>query len=237
MRLLNTLGVLVAGAFIAGSLWQPKPLEAATSAADYRLLGLRYRQQDRLPEAIAAFKQAVVLEPDNLSGRVTLGWTLHLAGQEQAAADELQRTLHRDLLHVPTLNALGIVYLVNDDLAAATLTHKLAAILAPDNEIAHYNLSLAFQRLQYYSWAIESAETAAKLEPTNPHPLVALAIAHWANGDRAKARQAYQQAIDLDRRYENSTFLNHLTEAGFSSEQIETTNDILSSSSSNITSH
>jgi Flp pilus assembly protein TadD len=226
----NAVGALITSMVIVGSLWQPQSLMAATSAADYRLLGLRYRQQNQLTEAIAALQKSVVLEPDNLAGRVTLGWTLHLAGQERAAAHELQHTLQRDPLHVPALNALGIVYLVNDDLAAAALTHKLAALLAPDNEIAHYNLSLAFQRLNHYAWAIESAETAAKLEPNNPHPLVALAIAHWETGDRAIGQQVYQQAIRLDARYRNSAFLNQLQDAGFNAAQIETAKTILKSS-------
>jgi tetratricopeptide (TPR) repeat protein len=200
---------------------------AATSAAEYRALGLRYRQENRWPEAIAALQKSVELEPNNLSGRVTLGWTLHLANQDRAAAEVLQQAIQSDPLNVPALNALGIIYLVNDDLAASVLTHSWAAYLAPDNEIPHYNLSLAFQRLKYYDRAIASAEKAAALEPNNPHPLVALAIAFYGKGDRAKARQAYQQAINLDARYRSSAFLNHLDEAGFSTEQIEIAKTVL----------
>ena len=105
-----------------------------------------------------------------------------------------------------------------------------AALLKPDNEIAHYNLSLGLERLGQYNWAIATATTAAKLEPSNPHPLVALAIAQWGNGDRTLAQQAYRQALSVDARYGDSAFLNYLNEAGFSSDQIQRSKQVLQSS-------
>jgi Flp pilus assembly protein TadD len=82
--------------------------------------------------------------------------------------------------------------------------------------------------LQQYDLAIATAQRAAELEPTNPHPLVALAIAHWGKGDRSAAQQAYRQAIDLDPRYREPAFLTNLQEAGFSPDQIQTAGQVLS---------
>ena len=205
-----------------------KPAFAATSASQYRAQGLAYREQERYPEAIAALQKAVELDPQNLDGRVNLGWTLHLAGQEDRAATALSQALFRNPLFVSACNALGIVYLVSDDLNAAVMVHTWATLLKPDNEIAYYNLSLARQRLQQYDLAIATAQRAAELEPTNPHPLVALAIAHWGKGDRSAAQQAYRQAIDLDPRYREPAFLTNLQEAGFSPDQIQTAGQVLS---------
>jgi tetratricopeptide (TPR) repeat protein len=201
----------------------------AMSAGDYRQLGLSYRQQALYPEAIAAFQKAVALEPDNLDGRVLLGWTLHQAGRRAQAASELLETLYRNPLDVPAANALGIVYLVEGHLLSAVVTHTWAEWLKPDNEIAHYNLSLAYQRLQMYEPAIAHAMEAAKLEPSNPHPLVALAIAQWDRGDRVKAQQTYRQAIEIDGRYQDTAFLTYLDEAGFSPGQIERSQQVLKS--------
>jgi len=199
----------------------------AQSAGDYRQLGLQHRDAGQMSAAIEAFRQAVQLEPDHVDGRVSLGWTLHLAGDDRTAADTLQATLQIDPFHVPTLNALGIVYLMNEDLPGAALAHSWAAWLKSDNEIAYYNLSLTFQRAEYYDWAIANAEKATKLEPDNPHPFVALAIAHWEEGNQPRAQQAYQQAIDLDSRYAESSFLEYLNEAGFNRQQIETAKQVL----------
>ncbi len=199
----------------------------AQTAAEYRASGLAYRQQERYPEAIAALQKATELEPDNLSGWVLLGWTQHRAGQATAAVNTLVQSFSRNPFDVPTLNALGIVYLVGGQLDQAIATHSWAALLKPNNEIAYYNLSLALERLQQYEWAITMAQEAAKLEPTNPHPLVAAAISYWGQGDRTQAQQIYQQAINLDGRYADAGFLNYLDEAGFSADQIERSQEVL----------
>lgn len=224
MRKLFFAGVLaLSGGAIAEVGW-------AATAEQLRQTGLSFRQQERYPEAIAALKQAVALEPKNIPGRVLLGWTQHRAGQELEATRTLEETFSLNPFEVPTLNALGIVHLVSDRLPAAIATHGWAALLKADNEVAHYNLSLAFERLGQYNWAISTAQTAASLEPNNPHPLVALAIAHWGNGNRPLAQQAYRQALAVDGRYGDSAFLNYLNEAGFSVDQIQRSKLVLQNS-------
>lgn len=223
----TNIRILIA-VIVSASCWLDfKPVFAATSASEYRSQGLSYRASERYTEAIAALKKSVELEPKNLSGRVMLGWTQHLAGQEDAAAQTLIQVLCQDPASVRALNALGIVYLVSGKLNSAVAVHAWAAFLEPKNEVAYYNLSLAFHRLQIYDSAILTAKKAATLEPNNPHPLVALAIAYWDSGDRTQAKLAYRQAQSLDFRYGSGSFLNHLKKAGFSSSQIDTTKQIL----------
>jgi tetratricopeptide (TPR) repeat protein len=203
-------------------------VRAATTASDYRQLGLSYRQQGRLAEAIAAMQKSVELEPDNIGGRVNLGWTQHLAGADTEAAQSLLQGISKKPLFVPAYNALGIVYLVQGNLTAAVLVHTWAAILKPDDEVAYYNLSLAFHRLKIYDLAIITANCSASLEPNNPHPLVAAAIAYWDSGNKKTAIQVYTKAINLDSRYRDSTFLSsNLKQAAFSISQIQIANNIL----------
>ncbi len=199
----------------------------ATSAGEYRQQGLAYRQQGNYLSAIETMEKSVELEPENIMGRVNLGWTLHLAGKEQLAAESLWQVIYRKPLFVPAYNALGIVYLVQGYLPASVLVHTYAAILKPDDEVAYYNLSLALQRLKMYHLAIVTANQAAMLEPNNPHPLVAEAIAYWDNGDRRRAKQVYVKAINLDSRYSDRTFLENLKEAAFSQAQIDIARSIL----------
>lgn len=219
--------ILMPIALISTARIEILPGAAQATASQLREQGLFYRQQGRFPEAIAAFKTAVELEPQSLGSRVLLGWTQHLAGQAQEATTTLVQTLYQNPFHVETFNALGIVFLTQGDLDHAVAIHSWALILKPENEIAYYNLSLAYQRLQKYDWAIATAQRAAQLEPTNPHPLVAEAIAHWAAGSRSQAQQVYQQALALDSGYGDRGFLEHLSQAGFSQAQIQTTAAIL----------
>ena len=201
-------------------------VSAVTKAGDYRQIGLSYRQQGRYSEAIAAMQKSVELEPENIMGRVNLGWTLHLAGKEQNAAKSLWEVISRKPLFVPAYNALGIVYLVDGNLAATVLIHTWAVVLKPDDEVAYYNLSLALHRLKIYNLAIVTANRAAILEPNNPHPLVAGAIAYWDGGDKKTAKRIYAKAINLDSRYSDRTFLSNLKQAAFSSSQIQTVDNV-----------
>ena len=223
---------LISGLVISSSLWLATSVAAAPSASEYRQLGLTYRAQARYSEAIAALQQAVELEPNNLPGRITLGWTQHLAGQGVAAMESLFQVLYRDRNSVPALNALGIVYLVQGDLSSTVITHSWAAWLEPNNEIPYYNLSLAAHRLREYGWASLAARRAADLEPNNPHPWVALAIINWDGGDREAATQAYERALALDGNYGGHDFLSYLQEAGFSAAQIETAAQVLAATAS-----
>jgi Flp pilus assembly protein TadD len=197
------------------------------TAAKLRQLGLQYRQQGRYVEAITSLEKATSLEPQNLSGQVLLGWTLHLANREAPAIKVLQQVLERDANYIPALNALGIVYLVSGNLSAAVATHERARELQSNNEIAYYNLTLAYHRLGQYDLALARGKQATVLEPANPHPWVALALIYWEKGTKKQARQTYNRAVQLDSRYRQSNFLTNLKQAGFSPEQIENTKKIL----------
>lgn len=230
MPVAQVRNTLIAVLSISGLLTVKPVHTAMLSASEYRELGLRYRQQERYPAAIAALEKSVELDPQTISSRVVLGWTLHLARQEEAASEALRQAIYRDPGDVPALNAMGIVCLVTGNLDDAVAVHSWALMLKPDNEIAYYNLSLAYHGLQKYDWAIATASQAATLEPTNPHPLVAQAIAQWDNGEQSVAQQVYRQAINLDPRYRDRPFLAHLREAGFSPGQIQTTEQVLTAS-------
>jgi tetratricopeptide (TPR) repeat protein len=211
----------------------PKSTQADKFAADeYRQLGLTYRKQERFEEAIAALQKSVALDPQNLDGRIILGWTQHLAKKDTDAATSLWEAIYRSPTSLQAFNAIGIVYLVRGDLPQSVLLHSWAAMLKTDNEIAHYNLSLAYQRLKQYDLAIAYAQRAIKLEPNNPHPFVASAIAQWTSGDRLNAKKIFREAIGVDVRYRSPEFLNFLNEAGFSNEQIQTAQQVLASLSS-----
>ncbi len=218
---------IFASIFISSSLFlEISPAVAVKSASGYRQLGLSLRQQGKSEEAITVLQKSVELEPQNPSGRVLLGWTQHLAQKRQDATKSLLQAVYQNPYFVPAYNALGIVYLVDSNLAASVLVHTWAAILKPDNEIAYFNLSLALHRLQIYPLAIICANRAASLEPSNPHPLVAGAISYWDSGDKTFAKGVYNKAINLDSRYRDSFYLNHLKEAAFTLSQIKTTDKV-----------
>ena len=199
------------------------------AADEYRQIGLNYRQQERFEDAIAALQKSVILDPQNIDGRIILGWTQHLAKRDDEAAKSLWEAIYLSPNSLQAFNAIGIVYLVRGDLPQSVMLHSWAAILKTDNEIAHYNLSLAYQRLKQNDLAIAYAQKAIELEPNNPHPFVAAAIAQWTSGDRINAKKTFREAIGVDSRYRSPEFLNFLNEAGFSNEQVQIAKQVLAS--------
>jgi Flp pilus assembly protein TadD len=206
----------------------PSTMPSSPSAPELRQQGLQLRQQGDMTGAIAALQQAVELQPNHLNGRVLLGWTLHKSGDRERATQELLDVTRGNPFHIEAWNALGIVDLVSGNVHSAIASHGWAALLKPNNEIAHYNLSLAFHRLQDYDRAILHAERAAQLEPENPHPWIALAIAQGDKGDRSQARYTLQKGFALNPQLQAPSFLQiDLQEAGFSAAQIEVANSLI----------
>ncbi len=219
--------ILLSTIVVSGLLAGITPISAANSAGEYRLLGLSYRRQGRYSQAIAAMEKSVELEPENIMGRVNLGWTQHLAGKQKDAAISLWQAIFQQPLFVAAYNALGIVYLVDGNLPLSVIVHTWAVVIKPDNEIAYFNLSLALHRLKIYPLAIAAGNQATILEPNNPHPVVASAMSYWDSGDRTLASKVYHRAIKLDIRYKKPIFLAHLKQAAFTQEQIQVTKEIL----------
>jgi tetratricopeptide (TPR) repeat protein len=195
-------------------------------ADQLRQQGLDLRRQERFEEAIAALQKSVSFDPHNVEGRVILGWTQHLAKQSEAAATSLWEAIYRSPNSLTAFNALGIVYLVRGELPQSVVLHSWAAMLKDDNEIAYYNLSLAYQRLQQYDLAIAYAEKATQLEPNNPHPFMAEALARWSAGEQQRGIQLFRAAIAIDGRYSRADSLAFLSKAGFSIDQIQQLLDI-----------
>jgi len=223
-------GILLFGSdpVSADNLKQAEQFRAEQFRAEQlRKEGLEYRSQGDLKSAIAALGQSVSLAPSDPNGYVILGWTQHLAGMSESAANSLWQAIWLKPQLVAAANALGIVYLVSGELDTAILIHQWAGFWQPNNEIAYYNLSLAYQQQRQFGLAIAYAKLAAKLEPQNPHPLVSLAISHWEDQDQINAKTAFQAAINLDSRYSDRQFLDFLNEAGFNSAQILTAKSVL----------
>jgi tetratricopeptide (TPR) repeat protein len=198
---------------------------ALASVAELRQRGLALREEQRWQEAIEVLERSVALAPHDVTGYIILGWTQHLA-KHPHATHTLWQALKLNAWSVEAANALGIVYLVKGEVQTAILVHTWAALLQPHNEIAHYNLCLAYHRSGLWDWAIAHGERAMELEPLNPHPIVAVALVHWSSGNPDKALELYEKAIDLDSAYQTDAHLDHLLEAGFSREQVQETNEI-----------
>ena len=95
-----------------------------------------------LVSAEAAWRAALQADPENAEALAGLGWTYHLAGQEDTARSSFQQcvNLHPDA--APCYRGLGSVALAEGNIAQARKHLNLAMQRAPDDPATRHSLGL-----------------------------------------------------------------------------------------------
>ncbi len=111
----------------------PKPTEPAPTktAETHNAHGLELLESEDYDGAIAEFRQAVALEPNNASYRYNLAVAFDEADRDDEALGEYQSALQLDPHDTGTLLALGYMYSENDDSDKAILMWKRVIEVAP----------------------------------------------------------------------------------------------------------
>jgi Flp pilus assembly protein TadD len=135
----------------------------------YRL-GVLLRHAGRLPEAIAAFRRAVQINPTYAKALVKLGLALHAAGQSQEAIDILRRAIHLRPDDAPLHYELGLMFADRRDFALAIEQFEDAVRRAPHNLDFHANLALALQNMGLIDRASACWRTFSDLIAVGPAP-------------------------------------------------------------------
>jgi tetratricopeptide (TPR) repeat protein len=136
--------------------------------ARYYLGRVRY-QQDRLDDAIAAFREVVRRAPSNVKAEDNLGLCLEAKNLTDQAIAAYQKAITLDessLVHTeqPYLN-LGILQAKNNNNRDALLLLDKAQRIAPQSAQVHYHLARSLFNLKRVEDAQREAETAVQLNP------------------------------------------------------------------------
>jgi tetratricopeptide (TPR) repeat protein len=130
--------------------------------------GTAYQYTGRTPEALAAYKKAVELDPQNLSYRATYGLLLGLSGDYDAGAAELQKVVstpgYKDSAGYTNL---GWIYRSMDPRkpVEAVAAYKKALELDPTNEQAALGMGWAYSYSKDYDSGIAAFQKAVQIEP------------------------------------------------------------------------
>jgi predicted O-linked N-acetylglucosamine transferase (SPINDLY family) len=141
---------------------------AAGSAEVAYANGNALRRAGRLPEAIAAYRQALAIKPDYPAAMVNLASALHLARQLEEAVELNLRALALRPGHAGTHNNLGLVLHDRGELDQALGHLSRAVALAPGVGDFHNNLGLALKTVNQLDAAMAAFAGAIRLSPDNP---------------------------------------------------------------------
>ena len=151
----------------------------------------------KLPEAIAASKQAVARAPGHAPFHNNLGELLRLAGEAEPAMASLDRAIALDPQHAEAHSNRGNLLRQLRRTDEAIASYRTALAIRPDYPEAMVNLGAALQDARDFPAAIAVLRRAIALNPKLPMAHQNLGLALIAQGDLAGAESAIAMAAQL----------------------------------------
>ena len=140
-------------------------------------LGLALADQERWPEAIARYEEALRLAPDLVEVRYNLGYALFRSGRMPEAAAAYAQVVRQKPDYADAYNNLGNVLAEESRWPEAAAAYEQVLRLEPDSVQAHYNLGVVFAQQGRTAEAIAEFETVIRLDPDNAEARANLAQA------------------------------------------------------------
>lgn len=118
---------------------------------------------DRLPEAAAAYKQALKLDPDYSPARMNLGSVLASQGRHQEALEHLERATDYDSERAHLYNEIALRYLESEELEEAMKSLQRSRALDEKNPQTYFLLSRLYRARGQLNQAREAQAHACLL--------------------------------------------------------------------------
>ena len=153
----------------------------------------------RTEEALAAYREAIRIQPRLIEAQTKLAGVLVRAGRLQKALDRLQTVVELDPVHQPRAwFNLGLIRAQTGDVGGARDAFERAATLDPDLVPAHIQLGTLYLRAELFEDAIPHFRNAVVADSTNASAVGSLGMAHLQLGHTERARQLFTRVLELD---------------------------------------
>jgi protein O-mannosyl-transferase len=166
----------------------------------YNNLGEALSKTGDLPEAIAAYQEAVRIQPQYAKAHYNLGTALmESTGRRTDAIRELETAVMLDPQYAKANNNLGKALAQDSESLPAAIEHYKQALRAdPDLVEAHINLANAFAQDDKVNEAMGEYQVALRLDPTRATTHFALANLLTRVPERTlEAIAEYRRAIEI----------------------------------------
>lgn len=156
-----------------------------------------YRQQQKLPEAIAAARKAAELEPELVDAQVALGAAL-MDTRDLAGAEAAFRAALREQPDEAEASAnLGNVLNAKGDPAGAEKQFQAAVRANPSHPVARFNYAVFLAGQRRFADAIPHAKEAVRLNPASLENRDLLGNLYAAARQWREAAATYREALKI----------------------------------------
>jgi len=159
--------------------------EVCDSRADY-FLGI-----EDYPNAVKLHRQVITTHPRNALAHYHLGFAYGILGKRDEELAEYLRAASLGLKQWDLFLNLGLAYLEDRNLQAATGALETAVKLGPRHSEAHFNLGLVYERRGMLAQARQEMLASLELTPNEADALNMLGVIEAEDGDCARARQIW----------------------------------------------
>ena len=166
--------------------------------AYYNELGIAYRMNRQLKNAIETFERALTIDHNNTMVLNELGITYRENDQKTKAIETFQKALDIKSDNVRVLNELGITYRESDQKSIAIETFNKALAIESDNVKVLNELGITYRENNQKNVAIETFERALAIEPDNGRILNELGISFRQDGNLQMAIDTFQKRLKLE---------------------------------------
>jgi tetratricopeptide (TPR) repeat protein len=187
----------------------PVGLPPSSTPADPHLkLGLGLRNQGKLDEAAAAFRQALQQQPDSAEAHAQLGLTLKMQRQLQEAIHHCREALRLDPDCPEAHHTLGLALRAQGRLAEAVVAFHHALRTRPDFAEAYLHLGATLREQGHLERAILYLQHALRLHSDPAEVHIQLGLALTDQGKLEEAAAAHREVLRL--RPDSIAALSHL---------------------------
>jgi Tfp pilus assembly protein PilF len=151
-------------------------------------LGIEYRRQGKLDEAIGQLKRLLQLSPDYPKAHYNLGVVYLDKGDLDEASSCFLRVLEIEPNHAEAYNGLGLVFYKQGRFDTAISYFQRALQIEPELSGAHNNLGNAFMSQGDFEQAMHHYSEAIRMEP-------GFAMAHYNLGSLLDRKGSLDEAI------------------------------------------
>jgi Flp pilus assembly protein TadD len=176
----------------------PQPVSTAAAASDHLERGTWLARNGSLDEAIAAFREALALDPGYADAFYNLGASLLKKGRVEEAIEALRHAVSLSPHDGLAQRALGMALRQSGELVGAAVSLQRAVDLLPNDVIALRHLASVLRDSGDMEKAIDATQRAISLEPDDAGLQQELGYSLRAAGRLAEATVALQRSIEID---------------------------------------